>query len=105
MCEKGKESCCKQRRMENIQKRKNQLDNIVFTAANKRNEAVSNPDNDRYLWNTGFHFGEWLVPGHIQEGFEITKETSWYVAPMFGYESVRLMGEISGILNKEERHS
>lgn len=79
------------------------IDNIIFTAANKRNDKIEDPENDRYLWNTGFHFGEWLVPGHIQEGFEITKETSWYIAPIFGYESVRLMSEIASILNRNER--
>ena len=78
-------------------------DNIIFTAANKRNEKIENPEVDMYLWNTGFHFGEWLVPGHIQEGFEITKETSWYIAPMFGYESVRLMSEIASILGRNEK--
>ena len=77
-------------------------DNIIITAASKRNMSVDDPEDDRYLWNTGFHFGEWLVPGHVQEGFEITRETSWYVAPMIGYRSVRMMGEIAAILCKEE---
>ncbi len=74
------------------------VDHIIFTAASRRNERVKDPEADRYLWNTGFHFGEWLVYGHNVPGFEITKETSWYTAPMFGYRTIQLFCEISELL-------
>ncbi len=76
------------------------VDNIIRTAATRRNERVRDPEMDRYLWNTGFHFGEWLVYGHNVPGFEVTKETSWYVAPMFGYRTIQLFCEISEVLGE-----
>ncbi len=79
------------------------VDHIIFTAASRRNEKVKNAGEDRYLWNTGFHFGEWLVYGHNVPGFEITKETTWYIAPIFGYQSVKMFVEISEILGMDVR--
>ena len=60
---------------------------------------------DQYLWNTGFHFGEWLVPGredHTGEQFGICKETAYYIAPFFGYCTIKKMSEISNVIGKEE---
>ncbi|MBQ3384313.1 MAG: family 78 glycoside hydrolase catalytic domain [Erysipelotrichaceae bacterium] len=79
-------------------------DNIIFTAASRRNENIENAANDRYLWNTGFHFGEWLVYGHVVPGFEITRETSWYTAPMFGYQTIKLFAEIQQILGEDNTY-
>lgn len=75
-------------------------DYIIRTAKEKR--GSNNPEEiDQYLWNTGFHFGEWLVPGRESEGFEICKESAVYIAPFFGYVSVKLMAEIQTILGKD----
>ena len=35
---------------------------IIRTAEEKRGDQNIPYEQDRYLWNTGFHFGEWLVP-------------------------------------------
>ena len=43
---------------------------IIHTA--EKHSTLAIPEQyDRYLWNTGFHFGEWLVPGRgtIQGAF------------------------------------
>ena len=78
-------------------------DNIISTAASRRNEKIADAENDRYLWNTGFHFGEWLVYGHVVPGLEITRETSWYIAPMFGYKTVEMFAKIAALLKKDEQ--
>ena len=72
---------------------------IIRTAEEKRGSSLPY-EYDRYLWNTGFHFGEWLVPGRTGEGFEICKETACYVAPFFGYMTLVKMSEIAQILGK-----
>ena len=55
---------------------------------------------DRWLFNTGFHFGEWLIPSEPVGGFEICKASSFYVAPMFAYMSMVKMEEICNLLGE-----
>ena len=76
---------------------------IIKTANEKRGSDLPE-EIDKYLWNTGFHFGEWLVPGRPQEGFEVCKESACYVAPFFGYYSIKLMSDICRILGKDGTH-
>lgn len=76
-------------------------DYVIRTAEEKRGSKLPY-EYDRYLWNTGFHFGEWLVPGRTAEGFEICKETSCYIAPFFGYMTLKKMSEIAELFNSED---
>ena len=79
-------------------------DYVIKTAEEKRGNNNLPYEIDRYLFNTGFHFGEWLIPSQKTTGgnFEICKQSSVYTAPLFGYKSVKLMGEIAKVLDKEE---
>lgn len=63
--------------------------------------------HQKYLWNTGFHYGDWLIPSLSKEGVskkpiegaEMTKELS---APaMFAY-TTSLMSKIAEILGKKQ---
>lgn len=60
----------------------------------------------RYLWNTGFHFGDWLVPSlsginsSPMTGAALTKELT--ATAMFAY-STGLMAEIARILGDRRR--
>ena len=59
---------------------------IIRTAEEKRGDQNIPYEQDRYLWNTGFHFGEWLVPSrpdNTGEQYGICKESSFYIAPFF----------------------
>lgn len=76
--------------------------NSIITTAASRRGCAEKDENDRYLWNTGFHFGEWLVPGKEKPGFEACPETAWYIAPFFGYQSVRMLGRIAEILGEKD---
>ncbi|MCD8151427.1 MAG: glycoside hydrolase family 78 protein [Clostridiales bacterium] len=68
-------------------------------------------ERQKYLWNTEFHFGEWLYPSASAEGgmgdpIQTALQTKEYVAPtMFAYTS-DLMSRICGALEMkdEEQH-
>lgn len=79
---------------------------IIRTAEEKRGDQNIPYEQDRYLWNTGFHFGEWLVPSrpdNTGEQYGICKESSFYIAPFFGYMTIRKMSEICRVLEKTEK--
>lgn len=80
-------------------------DYIIKTAGEKRGPNPLPPEIDRYLWNTGFHFGEWLIPSQPESGgdFEICKQSAAYIAPIFGYRSVQMMAEIAAVLARPEQ--
>ncbi len=71
---------------------------ILRTAEEKRGTLPIPYAYDRYLWNTGFHFGEWLIPSEPVGGFEVCKNSSYYTTPFFGYETMRKMAEIAAAL-------
>lgn len=77
---------------------------VIRTAEEKRGNNGLPYEIDRYLWNTGFHFGEWLIPSQKEAGgnFDICRQSAAYIAPIFGYISVKYMSEICEALGKEE---
>lgn len=80
-------------------------DYVIRTAKEKRGYKDIPEKYDQYLWNTGFHFGEWLVPSrpdNTGEQYGICKESSYYIAPYWGYETVRRMSEICAELGHPE---
>lgn len=81
---------------------RNWCDYIVRTANDRRGSDLPE-EVDRWLWNTGFHFGEWLIPGQPSEGLEVCKESACYIAPFFGYRTLSLFAEICGILGCPEQ--
>lgn len=66
-------------------------DNVIETA---------NARGTPWLFDSGFHFGEWLIPSEPVGGFEICKTSAYYVAPMFAYMSMRKMTEICAALDE-----
>ena len=80
-------------------------DYIITTAREKRGYEGFDEAYDQYLWNTGFHFGEWLIPSQGENhGFEICKTSSYYMAPFFGYMTMKKISEIAAVL-KDTKHS
>lgn len=62
-------------------------------------------ERQKYLWNTDFHFGDWLLPSLCAKGVgdpvrsaELTKE---YTATAFYAYMAQLMAEICSILDKK----
>ncbi len=75
---------------------------LIRTAGEKRGEMDVPEEYDRWLFNTGFHFGEWLIPSEPAGEFDICRASSYYVAPFFAYETIRRMAEIAEILERHE---
>ncbi len=79
---------------------------IIRTASTRRGESGIPLEYDQYLWNTGFHFGEWLVPSRpLKEGegpYDACVETSYYTAPFFGYMTTRKLSRIASLLGETE---
>ena len=75
---------------------------ILRTARERRGSLPIPEEYDRWLWNTGFHFGEWLIPSQPVGGFEICKESSYYIAPFFGYMTMRKMADIAEVIGRPE---
>ena len=76
-------------------------DYILRTA---RDERGGYPEEyDRWLWNTGFHFGEWHIPSEeYKPDHSHCKNTARYTAPLFGYRSISLFAKVCEVLNKKE---
>ncbi len=82
---------------------------IIRTAALKKPKKSTLPaDIENYLWDTGYHYGEWLIPSQNRNGIDmknlknIMAESSCYTAPIFGYYSISTMAMIAKILNRKE---
>jgi alpha-L-rhamnosidase len=58
-------------------------------------------ERQKYLWNTGFHFGDWLIPS-IKNPMESAIRTKELVATCFYANSTFLLAEISKVLGKFE---
>lgn len=61
-------------------------------------------DIEKFLWDTGYHYGEWLIPSQSKNGMD-TKNlkaqmemSAVYTAPIFGWLSVSIFAEISRLL-------
>lgn len=85
---------------ENFDAMRRFCDNIIQTANEKRGDTDILEETDRWLFNTGFHFGEWLIPSEPVGGFEICKTSAYYVAPMFAYMSMVKMAEICAVIGE-----
>ena len=65
-------------------------------------------ERQKYLWNTNFHFGDWLYPGcRTKSGeadmFASANTTKEHVATAIYAHSTNLMAKICGVLGKQER--
>jgi alpha-L-rhamnosidase len=74
--------------------------------APKDNPVV--PETERFLWDTGFHFGEWLIPSCSQKGSlsqavrKSVRDGARYIAPVFFYLSCQKLAKAASILNKPD---
>lgn len=93
---------------ENYDAMKKWADNIIRTASQKEGTWGIPKEYDEKIWDTGFHFGEWLVPSRPNttgDPYGMCKESAFYIAPFFGYMTMVKMREICHILEDEEMSS
>lgn len=83
----------------------------ILNQRKRRGDQRLSEDADRQIWNTGFQFGEWLIPSTTKEGTLSPKavkaltESSKYTTPIFGWRSFEYMSKIAACLGKEEDSS
>lgn len=84
-------------------------DFIIRTAAKYRGDKKLPKETDQYLWNTGFHYGEWLIPSMTQKGFNDSsgmsismKEGKQYVSETYAYLSMKNFARISELLGEKK---
>lgn len=73
----------------------------------KENLSPKARERQKYLWNTGFHFGDWLIPsltGGYNNPFDAANATKEIVASCFYAYSTQLMGKIAYVLGKNNDH-
>jgi alpha-L-rhamnosidase len=80
----------------------------VITSCKKPAKDSTLPlEIESYLWNTGFHYGEWLIPSQNKNGLDMNNMASilasslCYTAPIFGWNSVAHFGKIASLLGNE----
>lgn len=57
----------------------------------------------RYLWNTGFHYGDWLMPSVQMSGgsrFTVVQETGYIVATLMYAVTTAMMADICHVLGE-----
>lgn len=78
----------------------------IIDSCTKHRGTFGTEDDDKYLWDTGFHWGDWLIPSLSKKGYDIdlllkaVNGTKDPVASMFGYNSILLLSKIAEILGK-----
>ena len=79
-------------------------DYIINASKDHRGAPEMPEELDRLLWNTGFHFGEWLIPNEKKNMThkEACEGSAFYIAPIFSYISFYNMTKIAQVLKKEE---
>ncbi|MET7988444.1 family 78 glycoside hydrolase catalytic domain [Streptomyces sp. NPDC005281] len=79
------------------------LDRTERMAASGRHPARTGPEapHERYLWDTGFHWGEWLEPGNDVDDFGafLARDKSDVATAYFAH-SARLMARIADVLGR-----
>lgn len=84
------------------------VESILERARKKKPRGCKRPRaQEQYLWDTGFHYGEWLIPSQSTDSavwklVSSTKISASYVAPIYGWISTDLLAQIAGILGKTE---
>lgn len=82
-------------------------DYIIHKAATTKPKNSTLPGEiENYLWDTGYHYGEWMVPSQSRNGLDMKNLgplmalSACYTAPIFGWLSVKTFAEICQILAK-----
>lgn len=84
------------------------VDHIIRQAADNKPKDCTRPEGiEQYLWDTGYHYGEWLIPSQNKNGLDmknlgtIMKMSAAYTAPIFGWLSVSTFAQIAAILAQD----
>ena len=72
----------------------------------KKNPTERERENQKYLWNTGWHYGDWLTPS-ISKSLLTFSKSGWttreIIAPIFYAQDALFMSRIVALLGKDEK--
>jgi alpha-L-rhamnosidase len=80
---------------------------VTRTAAGARHpgraaRSASPAPHERYLWDTGFQFGEWLIPGEkVTDMAAYQAADRGHVSTAYFYRSALLMAKIAAVLGRD----
>jgi alpha-L-rhamnosidase len=80
---------------------------VTRTAAEARHpsrvaRSAAPAPHERYLWDTGFQFSEWLIPGEkITDMAAYQAADRGHVSTAYFYRSAQLMAEIAAVLGRD----
>lgn len=77
-------------------------DYVISTAEKCRGKQKLSETFDRYLWNTGFQFGEWLIPSQSGKSSGPKIDSATYCAPIFGWRSCCILADTAALLGYGE---
>lgn len=84
-------------------------DYVIREAEHRKPKRSTLPEEiERYLWDTGYHYGEWLIPSQSRNGLDmknlkaIMQMSACYTAPIFGWNSVQTFAWMAEILADRE---
>ena len=72
------------------------------TFEKKKNKTASEIENRKYLWDTGFHFGDWLVPSLKGKDLNLAKKNEPVFSSIYYAYSTGLLAEIARVLGDQE---
>ena len=85
------------------------VDYVIREAKNtsevyKDQEWYQDPEDGQYVWDTDFHFGEWLEPDLKDDNpfMELYSHPDYNTASMYYYYSAKLLSEMADILDLYE---
>lgn len=82
------------------------VDSILERAEKRHPRGCKRPkEQERLLWDTGFHYGEWLIPSQSTDSsvwklVKACKDSASYVAPIYGWISTDLLAKTAEVLGK-----
>ena len=81
----------------------------VIRAAQKKHDRKSKLPwyEEQYLWNSGYHWGEWLIPsmsvnGYGKDTLRSVMQSRKYIAPAFAYYSISSLAKMAEVIGKKE---
>ncbi|MCR5023187.1 MAG: glycoside hydrolase family 78 protein, partial [Lachnospiraceae bacterium] len=84
-------------------------DYIIMVADKGTGDRKRPKEIEKYLWDTGFHYGEWLIPSKTQGGLNdigamrtAFAEAVLYVPEVYSILAMRNLANIAGILGKSK---
>lgn len=83
-------------------------DYIIRTSKKKHKRGTGLPrSEEQYLWNSGYHWGEWLIPSLSKNGYgsQVVKSvfaSRKYTAPVFAYYSISSMAKMAEVTERME---